>query len=286
MGAAIDVWVQGDSRYPAALYDAPDPPPKVFARGTRAVVDRVAIAVVGARRATESGISTARRIGRVLAQAGACVVSGLALGIDAAAHTGALDVEDGRTCAILGGGIETGSPPSNAQLKSRIASRGLLLSEWEPERPPAPWMFPHRNRLIAALCRAVVVVEAGPRSGALHTAQFAIDLGRELAVVPGPIGHEWCLGSNRLLQREGARAIVAVEDVLDLIGPRVEVTAPRAEFGDDEAKVWDTLADGAIAVDLIAIRSHLPTTRCLAAITTLEMAGAVQCLLTGEVQRI
>ena len=185
----------------------------------------------------------------MLAQAGACVVSGLALGIDAAAHTGALDVEDGRTCAILGGGIETGSPPSNAQLKSRIASRGLLLSEWEPERPPAAWMFPHRNRLIAALCRAVVVVEAGPRSGALHTAQFAIDLGRELAVVPGPIGHEWCLGSNRLLQREGARAIVAVEDVLDLIGPRVEVTAPRAEFGDDEAKVWDTLADGAIAVD-------------------------------------
>jgi DNA processing protein len=285
VGAAIDVWARGDAQYPAALYDAPDPPARLFARGTRAVVDRVAIAVVGARRATEAGLSAAWRIGRVLAQAGACVVSGLALGIDAAAHAGALDVEEGRTCAILGGGIEAGAPASNAQLKSRIASRGLLLSEWEPRRPPAPWMFPHRNRLIAAMCRAVVVVEAGPRSGALHTAHFAIDLGRELAVVPGPIDREWCLGSNRLLQCEGARAIVAVEDVLALIGPRVEVVPPRAEFTDDEAKVWDTLADGAIAADTIAMRSHLPMTRCLAAITTLEMAGAVTCLLTGEVRR-
>jgi DNA processing protein len=285
VGAAIEVWVRGDAQYPAALDDAPNPPARVFARGTRAVADRVAIAVVGARRATEAGLSAAWRIGRVLAQAGACVVSGLALGIDAAAHAGALDVENGRTCAILGGGIEAGVPASNGPLKTRIAARGLLLSEWEPHRPPAPWMFPYRNRLIAAMCRAVVVVEAGPKSGALHTAQVAIDLGRELAVVPGPIDRDWCLGSNRLLQREGVRAIVAVEDVLDLIGPRIDVVPPRPEFSGDESKVWDVLAGGAMAVDTIAIRSHLPTTRCLAAITTLEMAGAVICLLSGEVQR-
>jgi DNA processing protein len=285
VGAAIEVWARGDARYPAALGDAPDPPAKVFARGTRSVVDRVAIAVVGARRATDAGLSAARRIGRILAQAGVCVVSGLALGIDAAAHAGALEAEDGRTCAILGGGIDVGAPPSNGRLKERIATRGLLLSEWEPRCPPAPWMFPHRNRLIAAMCRATVVVEAGPRSGALHTAQFALDLGREVAVVPGPIDTDWCLGSNRLLQREGARAIVAVEDVLALIGPRLEVTPPPTEFSDDEAKVWDVLAGGAIDVDTIAIRSHLPTTRCLAAITALELAGAISCLLTGEVRR-
>jgi DNA processing protein len=285
VGAAVEVWAREDGRYPAGLCDAPDPPDPIFARGSRAVVDRVSIAVVGARRATDAGLSAARRIGRILAQAGVCVVSGLALGIDAAAHAGALDADDGRTCAILGGGIDAGAPPSNARLKERIEARGLLLSEWEPRCPPAPWMFPHRNRLIAALSRAVVVVEAGPRSGALHTAQYAIDLGRELAVVPGPIDSDWCQGSNRLLQREGARAIVAVEDVLALIGPRLEVTPPPSEFSDDEAKVWDALATGAIDVDTIAMRSHLPTTRCLAAITTLELAGAVSCLLTGQVQR-
>ena len=285
MDAAFETWARGDENYPLAFHHVYKPPERIFARGSRAVIDRTSIAVVGARRATDAGISVARRIGRVLADAGACVVSGLALGIDAAAHAGALDADDGRTCAILGGGLEVGAPPSNAHLRERIARRGLVLSEWAPRVPAAPWMFPHRNRLIAAVVRAVVVVEAGPHSGALHTANFALDTGREVGVVPGPIDSEWCLGSNRLLQREGTRALVVVEDVLDLLGSRIEATDPPPELSDDEAKVWDVLAGGAIDVDTIAVRAHLPTTRCLAAITTLEVSGMVSCLLTGEVQR-
>jgi DNA processing protein len=282
---AYEVWERGDPRYPTLLAGYDRAPDRLFAAGRAAVLDRVAIAVVGARRASPASLGIARRIGQALAEAGACVVSGLAVGVDAAAHAGALEVSEGRTCAVLGGGLEVGAPASNRGLQARIAARGLLLSAWEPSFPPATWTFPRRNGIIAAMCRATVVVEASATSGALITAAVAADLDRVVAAVPGPIDGERHLGSNRLLQLPGTHAIAAVADVLDLLGPRAVVTSPPPQFNADEGKVWDALADGPLDVDRIAIRAHLPTTRCLAAITSLELADAVCCELTGEVRR-
>lgn len=279
------MWARDDDRYPAKLRDAPGPPDRVFVSGDASVLDRQAVAVVGARKASALSLSVARRIGRTLAEAGACVVSGLAIGVDAAAHMGALDVAGGRTCAVLGGGLDVGAPASNRRLRDRIAERGLLMSEWEPTFPPAPWTFPHRNRIIAALADATVVVEAGPRSGALHTVRIAAAMGSKVAVVPGPIDTERYAGSNALLAGADAIPIVRIEDVLTLLSTRIEVAPPPPQFSDDEAKVWDALVSGPADVDRLSIRAHLPTTRCLAAISMLELAGAVTCDLSGEIRR-
>jgi DNA processing protein len=213
------------------------------------------------------------------------VVSGLAIGVDSAAHEGALEVPGGRTCAVLGGGIDVGAPQANRHLRDAIAERGLLLSQWAPGVPPEPWMFPHRNRIIAAMSKATVIVQASPNGGALHTVTFADKLSREIGVVPGPVDTEAFRGSNALLNRPGFTLVVEPEDVLGLLTSRKEVQAPRPEFTDDEAKVWDVLADGGADIDTIVLRSHLPTTRCLGAITTLELAGAVTCGVTGEIRR-
>jgi DNA processing protein len=224
-------------------------------------------------------------LGRTLAEAGACVVSGLALGVDAAAHQGALDVVGGRTCAVLGGGLDVGAPETNRALRDDIADRGLLLSEWAPGTQPAPWMFPQRNRIIAALAQATILVQAGRRGGALHTVEAAEKLQHEVAVVPGPVDTEPFEGSNKLLQAPGVTIIVQPDDSLGLLTTRREVTPPPANVTDDESKVLDALADGPADIDTITLRSHLPTTRCLAAITTLELSGIITCDPAGEVRR-
>src|SRR5579862_3229087 len=148
------VWSRGTDEYPSALLDLHNPPAQVYAVGDRRVLDRQVVAVVGALRASPTSIVFARRIARTLARAGACVVSGLAIGVDAAAHEGALEAGAGRTCAVLGGGIDSGVPVSNRALRDRVAAHGLLMSEWPVGVRPDRWMFPHRNRLIAALARA------------------------------------------------------------------------------------------------------------------------------------
>jgi DNA processing protein len=283
--ATHEVWPRGTAPYPPALLDLRNPPDPLYAVGDSRVLDRQAVAVVGARRASPTSLAFARRIGRTLARAGACVVSGLAVGVDAAAHEGALEGGAGRTCAVLGGGIDRGVTQSNRLLRERIAQHGLLLSEWQPGVQPDRWMFPHRNRLIAALAKATIVVEASAESGALHTVRAAIDLDRTIGVVPGPVDAEPYRGSNALLHHPGACVIVDPEDALALLSPRLEVTPPPAEFSDDAAAVWDVLALGAADVDMISIRSHLPITRCLAAITSLELAGVVECAMTGEIRR-
>jgi DNA processing protein len=285
MPQAHAVWKRATGPYPEALLDLSDAPDPLYAIGNRSALDRQVIAVVGARRASPTSIVFARRIARTLARAGACVVSGLAIGVDAAAHEGALEVGAARTCAVLGGGIDGGAPPCNRGLRDRIAESGLLLSEWGTGVRPDRWMFPHRNRLIAALAKAVVVVEASAKSGSLHTVRAAVDLERTIGVVPGPVDTEAYRGSNALLHHPGACVIVEPEDALTLLSPRVEVTPPPDEYTADEASVWDALADGAADIDTISIRSHLTIVQCLAAITSLELTGAIECALTGEIRR-
>jgi DNA processing protein len=247
----------------------------LYAQGDVATIDRPIIALVGTRRATPYGERVARGIATALARAGVCVVSGLALGIDTVAHRAALDV-GGATCAVLGTGLDIAYPASHAKIQATIAQRGLLLTEYEIGTTARKWSFPRRNRIIAGLARAVIVVEAGRASGALGTAAIANDLHRAVAAVPGPIDAAESQGTNGLI-RDGAIPITDVTDVLLLAGV-VGKGKGAPTLGGDEATVWEALGTGRIDADVLAARSRLPTSRCLAALTALELAG----LVTGE----
>lgn len=277
---------RGDPRYPAALEDLQENAPLVvWIRGQATLLsgDVPMVAIVGTRRASPYGLRVARELAGALARAGACVVSGLALGIDGAAHAGALD-GGGTTIAILGTGIDVVYPPSHRPLHARIVARGALVSEFEPASPGYKSNFPLRNRLIAALARVVIVVEAPARSGALSTVRHALDLDREIGVIPGPIDMPQCAGSNGLI-RDGATCLASIEEALTLAGLTPALRAPRLDPDGDEGKVWTALMRGPATMDALSSRSGLPAARCMAAVTSLELTGAVECALTGEIRR-
>lgn len=186
--ADITLLTWDDPDYPAALHDLPDPPPVLFLKGALLPQDERAVAIVGSRQASQPGIATARRLGEELAAAGLTVVSGLALGIDTAAHQGALDAARGRTIAVLGSGLNFIHPRGNCTLAEHISMRGALISEQRPEAPPRGAHLMARDRIIAALSRAVIVVEAGEKSGSLDTARRAQRLGRLVLACPGSPG--------------------------------------------------------------------------------------------------
>lgn len=200
----VRVLAYGGPEYPARLGDLPDPPALLFARGRAGLLAGPCAAVVGSRRATAYGRRTARAIGAALAAQDRCVVSGMALGIDGEAHRGALP---GPTVAVLGSGVDVAAPPRHARLHEHILEAGAVVSEHPPGTPAAPGHFPARNRIIAALAQDVVVVEASLRSGALITAEFALDLGREVHAVPGPIDRPTSQGANQLIA-EGANVVL------------------------------------------------------------------------------
>lgn len=202
-------------------------------------------------------------------------MSGLALGIDTVAHRAVLGV-GGATCAVLGTGLDIAYPRVHATMHVAIAERGLLVTEYAAGAEARPWSFPRRNRVIAGLARAVIVVEAGRASGALGTAAVALDLDRPVGAVPGPIDSPESQGTNGLI-RDGAVVITDVTDVLLLAGLTAR-PGPVPPMSDDETAVWQALARGRVDTDTLAFRSRLPTSRCLAALTALELAG----LVTGE----
>lgn len=223
-----------DARYPRPLHDLPDAPAVLYVRGELGrfegamVADRVAI--VGARRATPYGLEQARALGRGLAAAGLAVVSGMALGVDAAAHVGALET-DGLTLAVLACGPEQAYPPSKRRLHARIAESGAVVAELPPGTPVRRWCFPARNRIIAALAQATVIVEAGERSGSLITAGQAADLGREVAAVPGLVTAPLAAGTNALIA-DGAQLVRGPRDVLELLfGADAELLLPPPRAG-------------------------------------------------------
>ncbi|HET7190035.1 MAG TPA: DNA-processing protein DprA [Gemmatimonadaceae bacterium] len=269
--------------YPTRLHECSDPPRTLWARGDLSLCDRPCVAIVGTRRATAYGERVARELGRVLALAGATIVSGLARGIDAAAHRGALDV-DGATCAVLGTGLDVVYPKAHAQLQRTIADRGLLLSELEPQNAAHGGSFPRRNRIIAALSCVTVVVEAGVKSGALITAAHALELGRTVAVVPGPIDVPQAQGSNELL-RDGAAVIATIADAIALAGLTAPIRLAELPEGGAERRLWDALADGSADLDTLCTRAALPAHEGLAAVAGLEMRGLIECAMTGEIRR-
>ena len=260
---------------PTLLRAIHDPPPKLHLRGDAdpAILAEPAVALVGARACSPYGAQVARMLGRELAAAGLVVVSGLARGIDAEAHRGALEA-DGVTVAVLGCGIDRDYPAAHAQLARRICERGLVVSEYEPGVEPAPWRFPARNRIIAGLCAATVVVEARERSGALITADFALEEGREVLVVPGEITSALSAGTNALL-RLGATAVTCAADILELYGIEPE-PAQRQEVSAPAAAVLGVIAErGQASGDEVVRASGLDTAAAVAAIAELELAGLV-----------
>jgi DNA processing protein len=265
---------RSDPEYPPLLRELHDPPPGLFLRGApeSELLTRPAVAVVGARACSSYGAQVARLLGRELAAAGLVVVSGLARGVDGEAHRGALEA-GGVTVAVLGCGVDRDYPAAHAQLASRIAENGLVLSEYAPGVEPAPWRFPARNRIIAGLVSATVIVEARERSGALITADFALEAGREVFAVPGEITSSLSAGTNALL-RLGATPLTSAEDVLEALG----VAAPQAqvaEVGENAALVLEALADRPAGADELARATSLDAAVVATALAELELAGAV-----------
>lgn len=277
---------RSDARYPVELDDLRDDlaPPFLWTRGSLDVLDvRPRVAIVGTRRATAYGQRVTRELASALARAGACIVSGLATGIDGYAHRAALEM-NGSTIAVLGTGLDMVYPRAHRELQATIARRGLLLSELEPGEHGMKFTFPKRNRIIAALSSATIVVEAGERSGALKTAAYAQSLDRTVAAIPGPIDQPQSAGANRLIA-DGAQIVASIEDALALVGLTPPPRTPRGDPHGDEGRIWSALADGALDLDSLCHRSGLPTAQCLAAVTNLEIAGSIECALTGEIRR-
>ena len=262
------------NKLPELLRQIHDPPRALFLRGHGALelLSRPAVAIVGARACSPYGEQVARMLGRELAAAGLVVVSGLARGVDGEAHRGALE-SDGLTVAVLGCGIDRDYPAAHAELARRICERGLVVSEYEPGVEPAPWRFPARNRIIAGLAAATVIVEARERSGALITADFALEDGRDVFAVPGEITGALAAGTNRLL-RQGAIPLTATEDVLEVYGLTAADRGAGPRLGCAAAAVLEHLADATLTADELARASGLGPGELAAALAELELAGA------------
>lgn len=293
----IQVVVRGSGDYPERLLHLHDPPPLLYLMGRRRALDPPAVAVVGTRRATEYGRRVARDLAGALAGAGVCVISGMARGIDARAHEGALDA-GGRTLGVLGSGLEHRYPAANRRLYDRMERSGLLASEFPPSQAPQRGFFPRRNRIIAALARAVVVVQAGRPSGALNTVTHALDLGREVLAVPGPVGLPASEGVHALL-REGAGLAAEPADVLEVLGwpsdaaPAGTDVAGGASAGRSgasapggEGEAWDAaraaLDEGPRSVEELSAATSLPVPALLARLTCWELDGRVEAAEGGR----
>jgi DNA processing protein len=263
---------RGARAYPPLLTQLHDPPAQLYVRGRAELLAEPAVAIVGARSCSGYGARVARMLGRELAAAGLVIVSGLARGIDGEAHRGALEAE-GATVAVLGCGIDRDYPRAHASLAERIRGSGAVVSEYPPGTEPAPWRFPARNRIIAGLSLASVVVEARERSGALITADFALELGREVFAVPGEITAALSAGTNDLL-RQGAAPLLSAGDVLSALGIE-QPQAPPPPVSGGAASVLRLLSDSACDFDALVRLSGRSSAEIAAALVELELAGLV-----------
>ena len=267
-----------DPDYPPLLAQIPAPPPVIYVRGTLASEDATAVAIVGTRRATATGREVASRIARELAEAGVTIVSGLARGIDGVAHAAALEA-GGRTIAVLGSGVNVVYPPEHRNLASRIVESGALISDYPLDTKPDAVNFPPRNRIIAGLSLAVVIVEAPARSGALITCDFAADQGREVFVVPGSVLSHASQGSNRLL-REGARAVTSAADILEdlnLDRRREQVAVQQAlPMTEEERRLLALVTSEPRHIDDLAAAANLEIAAASALLTMMELKGVIR----------
>ncbi|MBM4294850.1 MAG: DNA-protecting protein DprA [Deltaproteobacteria bacterium] len=292
LGAEMLTWE--DPAFPPRLKEIPLAPPFIFVQGTLEEGDALAVAMVGTRTPSYYGLKTCRRLAGALAFRGLTVVSGLARGIDTAAHQGALE-NSGRTLAVLGCGLDVVYPPENRELYQRIPEHGALISEFPLGAPPEARNFPVRNRLISGLSLAVVVVEAGVRSGTSITVSFALEQGREVMAVPGAIDSPTSVGPHRLIQ-EGAKLVMGVEDILQELPEVAAVRAPAAEaaaaplfagapipaaavrparFMPDDP-LLPLLGSEPVQLEELVQSSRLPAAEVMSRLTMLELQGLIR----------
>ena len=286
----IAVITRACDEYPAQLAAVPSAPETLYVRGRIVADDAFAVAIVGSRRATPYGLDVAERLGAALGARGVTVVSGLARGIDSAAHRGALE-SGGRTIAVLGSGVDVIYPPENRRLAGRIVEAGAVISQFAPGTRPLPYHFPERNRVIAGLALAVVVVEAAEKSGALITAGFAAELGREVLAVPGRVSSPESRGAHRLIQ-DGAGLVQDADEVIAALPARWQACVKGAPGRDtragaapaapvergDSGRVLAALGEDPVTIDDVIERSGLATGRATALLLELELAGRVRQL--------
>lgn len=275
----MTVLFHSDVGYPELLKNIYDPSPVLFLRGRADFFNELSVALVGSRRATPYGLSVTENLARELAGAGVVVVSGLARGIDAAAHRGALDV-GGKTIAVLGCGLDVVYPKENARLMDNVAENGLLISEFPPGSGPEAWHFPVRNRVISGLSKAIVVVEAAARSGALITAHAALEQGRDVLAVPGNITSKLSTGPNELI-KQGAAPVLGAGDIFEELG--LTVTKPESRKSTDGLKLDDNetlllklLNFESVPLELIVQKSGLTAPEVMSALMFLEMKGLIR----------
>lgn len=293
----IEIILQSDDRYPQSLRDIPDPPLLLYQKGERLPADELAIGIVGARRATAYGLRVAERLAASLARVGLTVVSGLARGIDAAAHRGAIKA-GGRTIAVVGNGLGSVYPPEHRDLAEEIARAGALLSEFNMEQKPVSGLFPQRNRVISGISLGVLIVEAAPRSGSLSTAAHAVEQNREVFAVPGPIDSLASRGCHALI-RDGAKLVETVEDILEELGPLsrpVEVGSAsesasvrhpaELSLSDQERALLGHLDDLPKDVDALIGLTRLAPSQVMATLAVLEMRRLVRRVSGNQFVRI
>ena len=270
-----------DARYPRALLDLADPPVLLYVEGDPACLGRPALAVVGSRNASAQGKVNAHAFARSLSAAGLTIISGLALGVDAAAHQGGLDGGSG-TVAVVGTGIDLVYPARNAALARVIAREGCIVSEYALGTPGLAANFPRRNRLISGLAKGVLVVEAARHSGSLITAQLALEQGKDVFAIPGSIHATLAKGCNALI-KQGAKLVESVQDVL---GEYADGVLPTPEPDDDAGQVLRALGDDPQGVDGLAARAGLSVAAVLTQLLALELAGRIEALPGAQYQRL
>ena len=271
----IQRMTSGQPVYPALLKEIRDYPKELYYIGDPKLLEEKCVSIVGSRKTNQYGRSTAYSFGKALGQRGITVVSGMAVGIDTCAHEGALQ-EKGNTAAVLACGLDLCYPPRNRELKEKIESAGIVLSEYPPGTAAQRYYFPQRNRIISGLSPLTVVVQAGNRSGALITAELAADQGRDVGAVPGNIDSEYNLGSNKLL-REGAFALTGVQDLLEASGASV-MSEPEAErlLSDEEKQLYFLLCShGEMSLDQLAFYLKKPVNEVGSLAIVMEMKGIV-----------
>ena len=290
----VQIVTDQDPAYPRALLEIPDPPGLLFVRGEIKPQDAIGVAIVGSRHATSYGRTIAERLASSLARAGVTIVSGLARGVDAAAHRGALEA-GGRTIGVLGSGVLNIYPPEHAELALDVIQSGAIVSESPPRSPPISGAFPQRNRIITGISMGVIVVEASDRSGALISARHAMEQNREVFAVPGRVDSRMSRGCHRLL-RDGAKLVETADDVLEELGPLVS-PAPSADgqavhhpaellLNDLEQKVLSAIGSDPTQVDQVVSECGVPVPQVLSTLSVLEMRRLVRRVSGNLVRRV
>ena len=283
-----------DSHYPKPLAELHNPPTILYCQGQFLEEDTLAIAIVGARHATPYGKRVAEQLARGLATAGYTIVSGLARGIDAAAHKGALEA-GGRTIGVLASGLLNIYPSEHVPLARKIQENGALFSENAPHHPPKSGSFPQRNRIISGLSLGTIVVEAAHRSGALITARLASEQGREVFAVPGPIDSRMSKGCHQLI-RDGAKLVESIDDVLEELGPLASPVRIKSEekvhhpgelkLNDVEKTVLNAISPSPVEIDEVVAATGLPIARVLSTISVLEIRRLIRRISGTQIARI